>query len=83
MLKGAEMLADAGCRYVIVGHSERRRDQGESDEVVGGKLARVVAAAWVVVETAEVAEAEAGKVGCAAPVEGRAAQQTGQEWPLH
>lgn len=29
---------------VIVGHSERRRDHGESDEVVGGKLARVVAA---------------------------------------
>ncbi len=29
---------------VIVGHSERRRDHGESGEVVGGKLARVVAA---------------------------------------
>jgi triosephosphate isomerase len=29
---------------VIVGHSERRRDQGETDEVVGGKLARAVAA---------------------------------------
>jgi triosephosphate isomerase len=29
---------------VIVGHSERRRDHGETDEVVGAKLARVVAA---------------------------------------
>ena len=29
---------------VIVGHSERRRDHGDSDEVVGTKLARVVAA---------------------------------------
>jgi triosephosphate isomerase len=29
---------------VLVGHSERRRDHAESDEVVGGKLARVVAA---------------------------------------
>ena len=29
---------------VILGHSERRRDHGESGEVVGGKLARVVAA---------------------------------------
>jgi triosephosphate isomerase len=29
---------------VIVGHSERRRDHGETDQVVGGKLARVVAA---------------------------------------
>ena len=29
---------------VLVGHSERRRDHAETDEVVGGKLARVVAA---------------------------------------
>jgi len=29
---------------VIIGHSERRRDHGESDEVVGGKLARAVVA---------------------------------------
>lgn len=29
---------------VIVGHSERRRDHGETAEVVGGKLARAVAA---------------------------------------
>ena len=27
----AEMLADLGCRYVIVGHSERRANHGESD----------------------------------------------------
>jgi triosephosphate isomerase len=33
----AEMLADAGCRYVIVGHSERRADHGESDAVVKAK----------------------------------------------
>lgn len=33
----AEMLADIGCRYVIVGHSERRRDHGESDATVRGK----------------------------------------------
>ncbi len=30
----AEMLADAGCAYVIVGHSERRADHGETDEMV-------------------------------------------------
>jgi triosephosphate isomerase len=29
--------------WVIVGHSERRRDQGETDELVGRKLARAVA----------------------------------------
>jgi triosephosphate isomerase len=33
----AEMLADLGCRYVIVGHSERRTDHGESDGVVRQK----------------------------------------------
>lgn len=33
----AEMLADAGCRYVIVGHSERRHDHGEPDELVHQK----------------------------------------------
>jgi triosephosphate isomerase len=30
----AEMLADAGARYVIVGHSERRTDHGENDAAV-------------------------------------------------
>jgi triosephosphate isomerase len=33
----AEMLKDAGATYVIVGHSERRADHGESDEIVRGK----------------------------------------------
>jgi triosephosphate isomerase len=30
----APMLADLGCRYVIVGHSERRSDHGETSPVV-------------------------------------------------
>src|SRR5690606_30770049 len=34
---GAPMLADAGCGYVIVGHSERRADHGESDDLVRAK----------------------------------------------
>lgn len=33
----AEMLADAGAAYVIVGHSERRADHGETDAVVRAK----------------------------------------------
>ncbi len=32
------MLARLGCRYVVVGHSERRADHHESDEVVNAKL---------------------------------------------
>ena len=34
---GAPMLADLGCRAVIVGHSERRRDHGETDATVRAK----------------------------------------------
>ena len=33
----AEMLADAGAGYVIVGHSERRADHGETDAIVKAK----------------------------------------------
>ncbi|MBY6263355.1 triose-phosphate isomerase [Azospirillum sp. 412522] len=33
------MLKDAGCRFVILGHSERRADHGESDAVVNAKAA--------------------------------------------
>ena len=33
----AEMLADLGCSYGIVGHSERRADHGETDEIVKRK----------------------------------------------
>lgn len=38
----AEMLADAGATYVIVGHSERRTDHGETDAMVRAKAE----AAW-------------------------------------
>ncbi|MDR3136097.1 MAG: triose-phosphate isomerase [Coriobacteriales bacterium] len=38
------MLADLGCRYCIVGHSERRRYFGESDADVGRKTAALAAA---------------------------------------
>ena len=40
----APMLADAGCAYVIVGHSERRAGHGEADETVAGKAAAAHAA---------------------------------------
>src|SRR5207253_4379361 len=32
------MLVDVGCRYVIVGHSERRHVLGESDEFINRKV---------------------------------------------
>ena len=55
------MLADAGCNYVIVGHSERRGDYGEVDAVVRDKAAAVQMAGLIplvcVGETVEQREA--------------------------
>jgi triosephosphate isomerase len=38
------MLADVGCTYVIVGHSERRQHFGDDDEAVNRKVHAVLAA---------------------------------------
>jgi triosephosphate isomerase len=37
-----EMLKDVGCRYVILGHSERRQVLRETDEVINKKVAAAV-----------------------------------------
>jgi triosephosphate isomerase len=41
------MLADLGCGYAIVGHSERRTLYGETDEIVAAKFAAAQAARLV------------------------------------
>ena len=59
------MLADFGCRFAIVGHSERRQYHGERDEAVGAKarasLAASVTPIACVGET--LAERDAGTTG--------------------
>jgi len=40
----AEMLVDQGCRWVILGHSERRQYHAESDDLVSAKLAAALEA---------------------------------------
>jgi triosephosphate isomerase (TIM) len=40
----AEMIADAGATAIIVGHSERRADHGETDGIVAAKAAAAVRA---------------------------------------
>ncbi len=59
----AAQLVDAGCGWVLVGHSERRQGHGESDALVARKAAAALGAGLVPVvclgETA--AEREAGR----------------------
>ncbi|SFU86948.1 triose-phosphate isomerase [Pseudoduganella namucuonensis] len=61
----ASMLADFACRYVIVGHSERRAYHQESNELVAQKaLAALAAGLTPVVCVGEtLAEREAGQTG--------------------
>ncbi len=40
----AEMLVKLGCKYVVVGHSERRRFHGEDDNIVNAKTIRATEA---------------------------------------
>jgi len=40
----ARMLVDVGCRYVIIGHSERRQYSGETDLTVNKKVKAALAA---------------------------------------
>jgi triosephosphate isomerase len=58
----ASMLADFGCRYALVGHSERRQFYGESDAVVAAKTTAALAAGItpVVCVGETLAEREAG-----------------------
>jgi triosephosphate isomerase len=59
----ATMLQDFACRYVIIGHSERRAMHGETDALVAAKAVRALAAGLVPIvcvgET--LAEREAGQ----------------------
>ena len=54
----APMLADLGCRYVIVGHSERRAEHGESDALVKAKAGAALAAGLVPIVCVGESEAE-------------------------
>ena len=74
----ARMLVDLGCRYGIVGHSERRALFGDSDAVVARKAAVLLAAGIrpivCVGETLEQREAGRTFETLAAQVEGSLAQ---------
>ncbi len=54
----AAMLADVGCSHVIVGHSERRADHGESDSLVRSKAEAAIGAGLVPIVCVGETEAE-------------------------
>ncbi|GAB4245610.1 MAG: triose-phosphate isomerase [Acidobacteriota bacterium] len=60
----ARMLVDCGCRYVILGHSERRQYFAETDQMINRKLRKVLTTELTPIlcigETLE--EREAGRV---------------------
>ncbi|MDH4161575.1 MAG: triose-phosphate isomerase [Nitrospirota bacterium] len=60
----ADMLLDSGCKYVIIGHSERRQYFGETDESVNKKVKQALKKGLLPImcvgET--LAEREAGKL---------------------
>ncbi|MFC1614606.1 triose-phosphate isomerase [Gemmatimonadota bacterium] len=43
----ADMLKDVGCKYVILGHSERRHVFGESDELIAKKVSAALDAGLI------------------------------------
>jgi triosephosphate isomerase len=54
----AGMLVEAGAKLVIVGHSERRADQHETDAEVRGKAAAAIAAGMIAIVCVGETEAE-------------------------
>ncbi|SRR6056297_985459 len=75
----AGMLADAGCRWVILGHSERRQQHGESDALVAAKVSAAVAAGLAPIvcvgETLEQRESGVAEKVVAAQLDGALASQ--------
>src|SRR5262245_16121053 len=61
----ASMLVDLGCKYIILGHSERRHILGETDQLINRKVHAALAAGLIpVVCLGELlAERESGQTG--------------------
>jgi len=57
------MIKDIGCGWVILGHSERRHVFGESDQLIGEKVAHALAAGLSIIPCVgeKLEEREAGK----------------------
>ncbi|SNS22879.1 triosephosphate isomerase [Sphingomonas laterariae] len=67
----AGMIAEAGGKYAIVGHSERRADHGEGDALVRAKAEAAIAAGLVAIVCVGETEAERDAGRAVAVVEGQ------------
>lgn len=78
----AAMLKDSGCKFVIVGHSERRSDHEESDAVVKEKALQALAADLVPIicvgETLE--QREAGEAMAVVEAQLKGSMPEGEQW---
>ena len=77
----ADMLSDLGCRWVILGHSERRQYHAESDDLVAAKLTAATAAGLQAIvcvgETREQRENGEAEQVVGAQLQGALAAQSG------
>ncbi|MGO1657151.1 MAG: triose-phosphate isomerase [Marinobacter sp.] len=80
----SEMAKDAGCRYVLVGHSERRQLFGETDELVAAKVSRVLSSGLTAIvcvgETLDERESGQAEAIVAAQVRSGLAQVEKGDW---
>lgn len=80
----AEMILETGCRYVIIGHSERRQFFGETDEWVAKKTKAALAAGLIPIvcvgETLDQRNREETKAVCCRQFEGAFGALTGDEF---
>jgi triosephosphate isomerase len=67
----APMLADLGCRYVIVGHSERRQNHGEDNALVAAKARAAHAAGLIAIVCVGETKAERDRGDALAVVSGQ------------
>ncbi len=65
----AVLLADIGCRFVIVGHSERRADHGETDQIVKDKAQAALKAGLIPIVCVGETEAERDRGATAGVIE--------------
>lgn len=79
----AAMLLDVGCKYVILGHSERRHVFGETDELIHKKVQAALAAGLLPIvcvgERLEEREANHTAAVIAAQIEGSLAAVTAEQ----